>query len=376
MYERAVTEDPNFALAWAALSRTHVLIHWFSIDRSEDRLARAREAAERALQLSPDLPEAHLAMGDYHYRSTRDYVRALSEYALAEQGMPGNVQILEAKAYIQRRIGQWEESIASMDAAIQLDPRNIGRLLQQGHTFRALKRFDEAERLYARALEISPDAVDPFMHRLLIPLFRDGDVAEIKQVLANPPFPLGDWDYDTGFTVGLYERDYDAALAALARHVPSDSDTQYDLARIDLMAALTHQLAGRADEARTHYESALAKLEAYLPTDPSDPRTHIAIGEALAGLGRNEEAIRSGQQALLLRPVTVDAIDGQVLRLDALISVFLPAGAYNLALRELDAYLGTAGGGWTLAGILPDPRFDPVRDMPEFTAIEEKYAAP
>lgn len=62
-YQRAVVEDPDFALAWAALARSHAGVYFFRVDASDSRREAARQAIERAFSLDANLPEAHLAMG-------------------------------------------------------------------------------------------------------------------------------------------------------------------------------------------------------------------------------------------------------------------------------------------------------------------------
>ena len=99
MYQRAVDEDPEFALAWSGLTRAHLMLYWFGFDRTEMRRRLALEAVERALEFGPDLPEAHLAMGYYYYWGFRDYASASREFAIAEQGMPGDSELYEARAY-------------------------------------------------------------------------------------------------------------------------------------------------------------------------------------------------------------------------------------------------------------------------------------
>jgi TolB-like protein len=61
MLERAVELDPSFALAWGRLAETLGLAHWLYVSRSDETMARSQAAAERALALQPDLPEAHRA---------------------------------------------------------------------------------------------------------------------------------------------------------------------------------------------------------------------------------------------------------------------------------------------------------------------------
>jgi TolB-like protein len=89
LYERALKLDPNFALACASFSRLHSWIY-HTYEPSDERREKARKLAERALQIQPDLPEGHLALGFASYYGDRDYDRALAEFATAQQGLPND----------------------------------------------------------------------------------------------------------------------------------------------------------------------------------------------------------------------------------------------------------------------------------------------
>lgn len=80
MYERAVELDPKFALAYAQLSRSHAIMYWHYYDRTGERLGMAKKAVDRALQLAPDSPETHFALGHYYYHCQSDWDRALEEF--------------------------------------------------------------------------------------------------------------------------------------------------------------------------------------------------------------------------------------------------------------------------------------------------------
>jgi TolB-like protein len=105
MFRKAVAVDPAFAGAWARLSKSLTRLYFNLDDPSPQRLADAKEAADTALRLAPDLPEAHLALGYYYYWGLRDYDRALQEFAIARKGQPSNAELEEAAGFVQRRQG-------------------------------------------------------------------------------------------------------------------------------------------------------------------------------------------------------------------------------------------------------------------------------
>src|SRR5207248_1470426 len=142
-YQEAVKLDSSFALAWAHLSYAQSLSYW-RLDPSPARLTAAKEAADHAVALDPNLPETHLALGYYHYYGQRDYTGALVEFQKAEQGLPNNVDVINAIALIQRWLGHWEEALGGLRRVIELDPRYNDAYEDLAGTYRWLRRFPEA----------------------------------------------------------------------------------------------------------------------------------------------------------------------------------------------------------------------------------------
>src|SRR2546425_9446449 len=93
---KAVRLDPGFTLAWAALSKAHSAMYQYRFDYTEERLAKARECADKALSVKANLREGHVALGYYYYWGRRDYEQALQEFSLAAGGREGDAEILEA----------------------------------------------------------------------------------------------------------------------------------------------------------------------------------------------------------------------------------------------------------------------------------------
>src|SRR5438034_6612441 len=121
----AVRLDPNFALAWALLS--YVESRGYLVETLQPTLAlreEARQAAETALTLQPNLGEALYAKGYYYYSCLNDYDTAVRYFAQTRQFMAKIIQVTAAMAYVARRRGQWERSEAYFNEAERLDPRN------------------------------------------------------------------------------------------------------------------------------------------------------------------------------------------------------------------------------------------------------------
>src|SRR5690242_8402368 len=124
--KEAVRLDPKFTLGWALLSyveaRGYVALTLQPTDALRDE---ARQAAETALTLQPNLGEAILAKGYYHYACLKDYDTAVRYFEQARPLLPNSSRIPESLAYVVRRRGQWDQSESHFNEAERLDPRDV-----------------------------------------------------------------------------------------------------------------------------------------------------------------------------------------------------------------------------------------------------------
>jgi TolB-like protein len=127
LYERAIELDPKYAVA---ISRYSQLQSWIvrTFEGTLERRKRARALAERALQLEPDLPEAHLALGFFYYHGASNYDAALREFEVAQRGLPNEAEVYRGIGAIQRRQGKWLESTANLEKAVDLNPQDTWAL--------------------------------------------------------------------------------------------------------------------------------------------------------------------------------------------------------------------------------------------------------
>ena len=159
-YERAVHLDPNFAIAWARLSRADAFIVFIPISRDVTSAARrdaAKHALENAQKLKPNAPETLLALGYYQYRVLRDYGLAKTTFDRVSKMLPSSSEVLEALAYVSRRDGHWDQSVAYFEQALTVDPRNVELLSEAAFTYDMLRQFPAALKLYDRSLDITPN---------------------------------------------------------------------------------------------------------------------------------------------------------------------------------------------------------------------------
>ncbi|MCZ6571068.1 MAG: protein kinase, partial [Deltaproteobacteria bacterium] len=190
LYQRAVDLDPNFALAQVGLGKAHTEIYWFSGDRTSRRLELAKEALDRALALDPDLPEAHGALGLYHYHGFLDYDRALQEFAIALRGEPSNAEFHANRAWVLRRQGKLDECLASYERALALDPQAHVWASDLAYMYAWVGRYADAHQLFDRTLDYAPDYALAYVYKAGAHV-HEGELENARKVLRRGIETLG-----------------------------------------------------------------------------------------------------------------------------------------------------------------------------------------
>jgi len=372
MLERAVELDPEFALSHAELSVAHSLMHQFEYDRTEERLSRARAAVDQALELQPELPEAHVAFAYYYYYGYRDYERALEELAIAEKGLPNHYRILNATANILRRQGKFEAAVVRRKRAFELNPQAAFLPNAIGQTYQFLRRYAEADRYFDLSISLAPDQQIAYAHKAYNYISWLGDTKRARDVLEKMPGESRDvqrWS----LTLWRLERNYQAILDFASSASEPIIRLRYGYASPPaLLAAGAYHFMGESELAHASYDSARAILEKELDAHPGDHRFHSALGIAYAGLGRKEDAIREGKRGVELYPVSKDALMGPK-RVRDLAEIYTMVGEYDAALDEIE-YVLSIPSWWSVQDLRLDPIWDPLRDHPRYQALLEKYA--
>jgi Tfp pilus assembly protein PilF len=183
--KEAVRLDPNFALSWALLSYVDALGYLtLNLQPTVALREEARQAAETALTLQPNLGEAVVARGYYYYACLKDYDAAVRYFEQARQFLPNSSQIPESLAYVARRQGQWDRSESYFNEAERLDPRNVNLLASHAASSIVLRRFPEALRKLDQVLDIIPDDGDTLAQKAAIAQ-AEGDLPRASALLAR-----------------------------------------------------------------------------------------------------------------------------------------------------------------------------------------------
>ena len=373
-YKRATDLDPEFALAWARYAMTMTAMAWVSVDNNRTLARDAKNAIDTAFALQPDLPEARLALADYHYRINRDFNAALAQLEIAHAASPSNSDVLEAMGLTQRRLGLFDESVESFRMVGVLDPDNLGTVRLLVVTLSGANRYDDAISTSEKYLAVHDYNSEIDVARGLAYLDRDLDVKVLAEAVKQIPADSTNVDSLLArMLVPWYHRDYPAALdvldiPAVANTWSQDGFGGWDkLWRVKILIQL-----GRKDEAQEILADALKDASWFEP----DPNTignnaqwsRLVTGARLYAIqGQCDKALALADKARDLFLIQNDALVGsQVIKFSSI--VFASCGRVDQMLDDLENHLGKS---WTFGRrfFALDPEWDFMRDNPRFREI-------
>ena len=378
LYLRAIQLDPTFALAIARYSQLESwIVHTF--ERTPERREKARRLAQQALQLQPDLPEAHLAMGFSLYYGDNEFEAALKEFEIAQRDLPNEAEVYLALGAIQRRLGKWQESTASLEKAASLNPKDGWVFQNLALNYQSLRDFDSDNKTIERGLKANPDGLGLWETKSKLAIAEKGDLSVSEQAFQTvKSIPMNN-EAKLRITgaradVFLLERKYQEGL----REAENLSD--------DLLAPIPAALCGKYyiigfaknalhDEAgaRAAFLKAKELVEAPLNQSPDSPDLRIQLAKVLAYLGEKDAALNEARRAAEILPESKDAFGGPEITA-GVAEVCSIVGENSRAIELLDGLLGRPSP-VTVPLLKLSPAWDPLRSDPRFQALLEKYSA-
>jgi TolB-like protein/Tfp pilus assembly protein PilF len=377
-YRQAIARDPKFAQAYSQLAYSLLSRHWFVGRLAPAELAEVKSMIDRALELAPDSPEAHLALGVFHYWGYRQYDAALAEFHRTLDLQPNNALARQYYAGIYRRRGEWKRSLAEAKLAQELDPRDAQIPANIAFTFASLREWNEAERYAAQTLVIDPHNIFAATAQLNVRVNGHGDVEGARQAfdaiapkrvlaLASPVGVAGNVSGVIGGprvylevlarrfadALTMWERDPEAKSAGRSRRLS---------ARVAIQV-----LAGQAESAKSEAEEARVLLEKSLSERPDDTFALTELAWVYLALGRNADALRIARQAADSLPIEKDTFSGTYFQI-GLAEIEARAGAPEEAIKRLRHLLAIPSA-VSIARLKIDPVWDPIRNDPAFQQL-------
>jgi TolB-like protein/DNA-binding SARP family transcriptional activator/Flp pilus assembly protein TadD len=368
LLERAIQLDPQFASAYAQLTRLHAGMYWVQLDASDARAAAAATALAQAVRLRPDAADTHIAAGYYHYWVRRDYRRALAELEKAHDQLPGSGEVLHIIGVIERRTGDLASAIEFLSEAAQRDPARSLPFTYLGESLAALGRFEEANRAYRNALARTPtDAYTLRTYGEMYVKWR-GSVDTLRAVAERMPASAQSMGGLRGlrFRIAMLDRDCAAAAAAF-EGAPEVVGLQEQILPTASFLARAAECRGEHERARSNYHEAQRVIRKLMAQEGAHPALHMALGQSLVGVGRTDEGVAEARRALQLIPYERDALFGGGFNIQ-LAALYVQAQQHERALALLEEYCGKPFGIWPWELRL-DPRWDSLRAQPRFQRL-------
>ena len=354
--EEALKQDPNFALAYTGVADANLRLYRDTNDSLYAQKAIA--AAQQAEQLSPNLPEVHLALGSAYDTSGRS-AEAIRELKTALQLAPNSDDAYRRMGDALRASGKKEEAIAAYQSAVNANPYYWYNHDTLGSAYFRYGNTEKALEEYQRVTELAPDNAVGYQNTGAV-YFRLGEYEKSipfyqKALEIEPHASI----YSNLGTAYFFLRRYDEAVKMFEKAVESNPKDEQLLGNL----ADTYRASGNMQQAIATYDKAIGLAYQQLQVNPrsADVMGDLALYYAKKGDSKNAQqyirqarAITPADLQLLYSEVEVNAITGQT----------------EHAMRSLQEALQK---GYSAEEAQRDPELDKLKSLPEFSKLMNQY---
>ncbi|HNP37604.1 MAG TPA: SDR family NAD(P)-dependent oxidoreductase, partial [Woeseiaceae bacterium] len=351
-FDQALAVDPGYAAAYAGKCTVY-LSGYFTL-RESAYIDLAQQSCGAALELNPNLPVVHAALGEL-YAATGRNADAETSYQRALAVDPSNVAALTGLGDVYLSQNRVADAEAVLTRATDVHPGDATAYRSLGNFYYYTGRFDMAADQYAYAVGLEPDDMDGYSNlgaaRMMTGDFK-GSLDAYEKAIDIAPTQVA---YSNLGLMHFYLGELDAAIRDHKKAVELGDKSHLNWS--NLGDALW--VAGRTDEARQAYETAEGLASDALRVNPQDSATMTDLAWIEATLGRKDKA-----GALMEKARAAAPDDPYTWYYDALVK--LRAGDTAGAMDALEKAAST---GYPLKLMAADPLLEQIRDTPRFVAI-------
>ncbi|MCK4826658.1 tetratricopeptide repeat protein, partial [bacterium] len=370
MYEQAIDFDSSFVLAWAQLSIVHTEMYWFYHDRSKERLVKAENAINRAININPDLPGVQYALGRYFYHGKGDYKKALDQFIEVQKFLPNDSRIFLSIGAVLRRQDKFNDALPYFLKALELDPKSATYLFEMAGTYYDMRNYNEAERFYNQAISLAPDWPTPYHFKALLYLSWYGSKEKSQQVYEEALIRMNPTDFISKSQMSeertlwkIIDNKYLLNLLKTTKnHFLTNSELYY------LFKAELYDRLKQPQRAYSYYDSSRVVLENKLKKLNKDGSIHINLALSYGGMGKKNKAIEEGNLALKLLPMSKDANEAPLI-IKYYAQLLTNVGEYDAAIDQLEVLVSIMSSKVTVPWLRVDPTWDIIRDNPRFQEL-------
>ena len=344
LYMEAIALDPSFALAHARLASVCAeIFHYY--EPTEAWKIKARNEADTALRLQPNLAEAHFALGQCAYWMDQNYDRALEQFEIASRLSPSNGDIGRLIAAIKRRQGKWQESLEAYERVAKIDPQNPNTVRELIFTNTAMRCWPQAAQWGKRMRAMAPASLVAKIQSGYVDFWWKGDPQLLNSLVDQVPAGTDPEGIVTAarWELAMLRHDYSAAEKVL--QTSSVNEISYTTAGTTpkiFFEGCIYLAQGDTVNAQKAFELARPAFEAAAKEAPASADRHAILGWLYAFMRRKDDAIREGQRAVELKPESKDAVDGAIMNC-YLALIYARVGEKDLALSLIERLLKTPG---------------------------------
>jgi len=302
MFEKALEIDPDLAYAYSGLSDVYAFQYMAYYDRSQERIDKAKEQALKAIEISPQLPEAHRSLGRY-YMFAGEFDEAEKSFLKAIEYNPKYAIGYRTLAWLKEMTGDHKNAIEWAKMALKYSPNDTETLLLLSLINMDLKKYTVALATLQRAIELAPDYGRAYYNLGLV--YEKLGVLELalENYLQAIKYKGDPNAYVEAGYIYLINQEYDKARATLEESIREGCFpfiAYYYL-------GYTEKMSGNSNKEDEYFKKSVKSAEENISEDEENIHVKAYLAMALSAAGKDSEAAR-----ILAELATIKHDDGEV----------------------------------------------------------------